>query len=323
MSDAPVDFTSWRMSTISTSGIANPRSRCSASMPPGEKPIRSGSVTRLNARPVRRVVGLDRWCRAPQQERAVSRLNDLVSQTYRLILGRGILLVRAVLLFVDDDRAQLWQGSEERRAGTDHDWPVAARNRGPGRIAIDIPKLGMDHRHFARKPLLETAHDLSRQRNFRNEHNRAGFISQAPGRRSQIKLRFATPGHTMNQYRTRAPTRQLPLDRIPGPGLRFRQQRRPGRRYFFFEDRNRQIENLQGALPFERPQSREIDPVILDEVPDSERCLLRDHEPDEVAGAADRGRAVAYRNGQQALGRSYGPVRIARFVRTESGRPAG
>src|SRR4029077_16343184 len=125
-----------------------------------------------------------RGSRASQNDSASFPLRAEDRHVARVIARRFLLLVGALVLFVDDDDTQLVQWREYRAAGANHDPRGASMNSMPLIVALALGKMAVKNRHFAleiRKARLESFDRLGRKGDFRyQDERRATKIYRVP-----------------------------------------------------------------------------------------------------------------------------------------------
>ncbi len=90
-----------------------------------------------------------------------------------VVAGIRVLLVGGVVLLVDDDQAEAAHGSEHRRAGTDDDARLAARDSLALVSPLGLAEARVEDRHPVAEPCPRTADGLGRERDLGHEQDRA------------------------------------------------------------------------------------------------------------------------------------------------------
>jgi hypothetical protein len=90
----------------------------------------------------------------------------------RVVARRLALLVRALVLLVDDDRAQVRERREDGGARADHDALLPAPERPPLVVPLAVAERGVEHGHAVAEDGLEAPDRLRRQRDLGHEHDR-------------------------------------------------------------------------------------------------------------------------------------------------------
>jgi hypothetical protein len=89
------------------------------------------------------------------------------------VVARALsLLVARLVLLVDDDRAEIAQRREDRRARADGDALLAAPQRQPGVVALAVAQRGVEHGDTVAEDGAKAVDGLRRERDLRNEHDR-------------------------------------------------------------------------------------------------------------------------------------------------------
>src|SRR3954470_3388993 len=102
-----------------------------------------------------------------------------------------LLLVRGVVLLVDDDDAGACERHEYGRARADDDLRLAARRGEPGACTLDLAESRVQRGDVDAEPLAETAQRLRRQRDLRQQHERLLAAREAGGDRGEVDLGLA------------------------------------------------------------------------------------------------------------------------------------
>ncbi len=146
-----------------------------------------------------------------------------------VVEGAVLLLVRSVVLLVDDDEPEVGEGQEQRRAGADDEPRLAGGDGRPGAAAG-----GLGH---ARVPLgragaeagLDPVEELDRERDLRQEHQRLTALRQRLGDGLEVDLGLARAGDAVQQRRRVAAGGDGGAEGGGGPGLRRGKRARDGR----------------------------------------------------------------------------------------------
>ena len=118
----------------------------------------------------------------------------------RVVPGIRLLLVGGVVLLVDDDQADAAHGREDRRAGSDDDACLAARDPIALVAPLRVPQRGMDDRHEVAEPLPEAPDGLRRERDLRDEHDRPEAAVEGRGARLEVDLGLAAAGRALEEH---------------------------------------------------------------------------------------------------------------------------
>ena len=135
-----------------------------------------------------------------------------------VVAGIGLLLVRGVVLLVDDHEPEVAHRGEDRRACAHDDARLAPRDPIALVAALGLAERRVENRHRVAEPLAEATDGLRRERDLRHEHDRAEATLRAPPR---------TPGDTPRSCRSRSARRAEdgPRPSRRGPGRRGRPPR--------------------------------------------------------------------------------------------------
>ena len=145
----------------------------------------------------------------------------------RVVARVGLLLVGRVVLLVDADQAEVRHRREDRGARADDDRRLAGDDPLPLVAALRLGQAGVEHRDPVAEARLEAPERLRRQRDLRDEHDRALPALERGRAGLEIDLRLAAAGRAGEQEVRAVAVERLddPRDR---PLLRRRQLRRLG-----------------------------------------------------------------------------------------------
>ena len=115
----------------------------------------------------------------------------------------ALVLVRGLVLLVDDDQADVGNRREHRRARPDAHPRLAANEPLPFRRALRAGDPRVHDGDDVAEPRLEPLERLRRQRDLRHEHDCAASCGERVGDRVQVHLGLAGAGHAVQQQ-TRA-----------------------------------------------------------------------------------------------------------------------
>ena len=135
---------------------------------------------------------------AGQQHRAVL-LGPALGHRASVVARIALVLVRAVVLLVDDDQPDVGQRREHGRARSHADPRLAAAQTKPLLLALALAEPGVQHRHDVPEARLEAAHRLRRERDLRHQHDRAPAGGQRGLHGLEVHLGLARPGHPVEQ----------------------------------------------------------------------------------------------------------------------------
>ena len=158
-----------------------------------------------------------------------------------VIMRAVILLVGLVVLFIDDDQAQIGIRQKQRRARADHDRRFARRDRRPVARARARRQFGMPFQRTHAKALREAIEELPGQRDLRHQDQRLLAAADDFGDRLEIDFGLARARDAIEQRDVKAAARRqrphridrgallaakIPAARIGWIGRRRRQRRR-------------------------------------------------------------------------------------------------
>ena len=90
-----------------------------------------------------------------------------------MIARRLAVLVARLVLFVDDDQAEVPHRGEDRRPGTDGDAALTSPQQAPGIGALAVGEPAVQHRDLVAEDAAEPAHGLRRERDLGHQDDRA------------------------------------------------------------------------------------------------------------------------------------------------------
>ncbi len=93
-------------------------------------------------------------------------------QIARVIAPAFLLFIRAVVLFIDNNHAEIFKGREQRRARADDNRRLAAFGFQPGRQPFAVVERGVQHFDGRVETLAKAGDGLGRQADFRHQHQR-------------------------------------------------------------------------------------------------------------------------------------------------------
>ena len=120
------------------------------------------------------------------------------------VVARGVFrLVRPLLLLVHDDKPQLFQRREHRRAGAQHDMCLAAAQPLELVVPLRHPQSAVEQRHLMPEIGGEPRHHLGRQRDLRNEDHHGLPPLQQLLRQTDVHHSLAAAGNAPQQRNAR------------------------------------------------------------------------------------------------------------------------
>ena len=163
---------------------------------------------RAGAGPASRPPSSSRSRRAQLSGRGVARAEDRNRALERRALRRHrprvvarirLLLVRRVVLLVDADDADPIERGEDRRAGADDDRSVAACDPLPLVAALGLGERRVEDGDAVAEAGAEAADRLRRERDLRDEHDRAASPLERGRARLDVDLGLAAAGRAVEQ----------------------------------------------------------------------------------------------------------------------------
>ena len=116
-----------------------------------------------------------------------------------MIVHAVILLEALIVLLVDDDEAEIGKRQKQRGSGTDHDARLAGGDRTPHPPALGARECGMPLRRGASEALLETAQELTGERDLGQHDERLPTFLEGAGDGLEIDLGLARAGDTVDE----------------------------------------------------------------------------------------------------------------------------
>ena len=114
------------------------------------------------------------------------------------MIARGfLLLVAAIVLFVDNDEAQILHRGEDTGAGANNNARLAALDATPLIGPFGIAKGGMQNGHLLAESLEKLAGDSGRQGDLGNQQQGVLAKRQSGFDAAQINFRLARTGHAL------------------------------------------------------------------------------------------------------------------------------
>ena len=117
----------------------------------------------------------------------------------------GVLLVRRVVLLVDDDQAEAADRGEDRGAGADDDARLAARDPLALVAALGVGERRVEDRHPVAEARADPADGLRRERDLGHEHDRPESPLEHRGARLEVHLGLAGARRAVEQEVRRPP----------------------------------------------------------------------------------------------------------------------
>ena len=116
------------------------------------------------------------------------------------VIARALLLlVRSVVLLVDDDQTHACERREHRRARADHDVHVSPPDPLPSVVALAVGEAAVQDRDLPAEGLAEQGGGRRSQRDLRHEHQHLPARVANGGGEPDEKLGFAASGHAVEE----------------------------------------------------------------------------------------------------------------------------
>jgi len=145
--------------------------------------------------------GFERWCGGAQDDGNIGTAGAHDGEVPRRISKTFVLLVRGVMLFVDDDKGQPGQRREHRGARSDDDARVTAVRRAPRVATLTIGQGRMHDRNAAAETVSKALDQLRRQGDLRYEDQGLAACCNGRGDDLQVHLGLAAARHPVEQVR--------------------------------------------------------------------------------------------------------------------------
>ena len=117
------------------------------------------------------VIGFKRRRRRAEQRHRAFQARAIDRRVAPVVARHFFLLVAGLLLFIDDDQAEIFERRENGRARAHHDAHLAVAHAPPFAGALDIGQAAVQYRDAFAETRAHQAADPERQGDFRNEHD--------------------------------------------------------------------------------------------------------------------------------------------------------
>ena len=148
--------------------------------------------------------GFQRRRRRPEHDGHGRRSRPDHRKIARRVAKSFVLLVRGIVLLVDDDQGETRQRAEHGGTRADDDARLAAMGRAPGIAALGAPQPRMHRHHAGAKAPAKTLHQLRRQRNFRHQDQRLSALRDRRGDDPHIDFGLAAARDPIKKMRREA-----------------------------------------------------------------------------------------------------------------------
>ncbi len=174
-------------------------------------------------------VGLDRRRRRSDHHQRIRELASHDRHVAAVIPRRLVLLVRGVVLLIDDDQAGRGERRKYRGPRADHDVDIAPPDAVPLIVSFAVRQPAVLNGNRRPEARAKERRHLRRQRDFRNEHQHAASALPDGVSEPQVDLGLAAAGHAVDERymeRLRGGQRQQRLERALLIGRRVTKHRR-------------------------------------------------------------------------------------------------
>ena len=144
--------------------------------------------------------GLDGRGGGPQHQRGAAGVRLPFRHIARYVARSLVLLIRALVLFVDYDQPHVRQRCEQGAAGAHHHAGPAAANKVPLIEALSRAHTRMEHGHHVAEAPAEARHGLRGKRDFRNQHDGGASLGEHPLDGLQVHFRLTRPGYPVHHH---------------------------------------------------------------------------------------------------------------------------
>ena len=146
---------------------------------------------------LRVVIGFERWRGRTEDYYRCRHFRSHHCHIARVVTWRLLLLVRRILLLVDDDQSEIADRGKHSRPRACHDSRLATANAMPLFGALRIRQPGMQDGNLVAEHLMKVGGDRRSQANFRNEQDRGAALLQHLAHAREIDRRLSRAGDAM------------------------------------------------------------------------------------------------------------------------------
>ena len=164
-------------------------------------------------------VAFDRRRGRGQNNRELAKVGAHDGHITRLIVHAIVLLEAGVVLFVDDDEAEIGVRQVKRGAGADDDACLAGCNTAPGAAALGRREGRVPFDGSAAEAAMEAVEELARQRDLGQHDEGLVALLQRAGDGFEINFRLTRAGHAVEQRSGEVAAVYRRLQRLYGDGL--------------------------------------------------------------------------------------------------------
>ena len=157
--------------------------------------------------------GFERGCRGAKNDGYARAASSEYGEIARRIAKPFLLLVGAVMFFIDHDEGEIRHGGEHGGAGADDDPRLTGVRCAPGVAPLHSREARMHGHHARTEAAAEAIDQLRRQGDFRYQHQ--SLAAPRNGRRddAQVHLSLAAAGHPVHEMRGESVRRPLSCPR--------------------------------------------------------------------------------------------------------------
>ena len=143
----------------------------------------------------------------------------------RVVARCGIVLfVRTIVFFVNDDKAQIFDGCKNSRSRANNDQSLSPANLAPGIVAFSSGQCTVQNRDAIAEMGAKAADGLWRQGDFRHQNNRAFSQCERVRNRPNIDQCFATACHPAQKVNPKGVFINALSNHLDGPRLMGRER---------------------------------------------------------------------------------------------------
>src|SRR5208282_3257588 len=135
-----------------------------------------------------------RRCRRAQYDGYGGALGSQHREIARRVAKSLLLLVGGIMLLVDHDQRELWQGRKHGGARADDDAGLTVMRGPPGVTPQRSGESRVQYREAGPEAALKSIHELRRQGNFRDQHERLSAAANRSFDDAQVNLGLAAAG---------------------------------------------------------------------------------------------------------------------------------
>ena len=142
-----------------------------------------------------------------------------------VVARRLLLFVTRVVFLIDNHHSQVREGSEYRRACSQHHFGFAAANSPPFLVALVFGQGAVQKRHLRAEPGQELRLHGGGEGNFRHQHQSRAADFEAAGNQPEINFRLPAARYPMEEHGLELSGLQLLREVVEHRALRGRQDK--------------------------------------------------------------------------------------------------